>query len=140
MLKRNAHILLGENIGGGIQDNLSGRGRVRKLYGELIAVQILVDGIGIDHVLSEDHINFALFQSQDTGLVIRDDLNGDGLDGRLFTPVVRVCLEDGILIGDKLIQHIWAGSDVSLYAILGAAVFHGFRGDHGKRSGNTKLG
>lgn len=67
-----------------IQNNLSGRGWIRKFHGKLIAVQILINGICVDHIFSEDHINLTFFQSQDTGLIIRDDFHGDGFDGRLF--------------------------------------------------------
>ena len=44
-------------------------------------------GTTVDHIFSEDHINLTFFQSQDTGLIIRDDFHGDGFDGRLFAPV-----------------------------------------------------
>ena len=88
---------------GSIQNDLSGRSRVRKFYRKLIVVQILIDRVCIDHIFSKDHIDLTFFQCQNTSLIIRDNLNCNRLDIWLFTPVSRVRLENCILIRYKLV-------------------------------------
>ena len=114
---------------------MAGGGGVRQADCELVTVHILADGIGVQHILAEDQIDLPVLQRHDTGLVIRDNLDGDLPDGGLFSPVVFVALKDCVLVGDKIREHIGAGADIAIDSVLGAAVDHAVGGDHGEWGG-----
>ena len=118
---------------------MAGRGRLRQAHRKLIAVHILTDCVGIQHVLAEDQVNFPLFQSHDAGLVVRNDLDGDLLNGRSLAPVVLVTLKYGVFICDKICEHIGSCADVAVHAVLSAAVDHTVGGDHGKGADTAQL-
>ena len=124
---------------GGVHNDVPGRGGVRQTDREPVAVQILADSIGIDHVLAKNQVNLAGFQSHDTGLVVGNDLDRDLADGRSFAPVILVPLKHRIFIGHEIRQHIGTGANVAINAILRAAVDHAVGGDHGKGTDAAQL-
>ena len=124
---------------GGVHNDMAGRGGVRQTDRELVAVQILADRIGVDHVLAENQVDLAGFQSHNTGLVIGNDLDRDLADGRSFAPVVLVPLKHRIFIGHEIRQHIGAGANVAIDTILRAAVDHAVGGDHSKGTDAAQL-
>ena len=134
------HRLVPQNVMGGIEDNMAGGGGIRQADCELVTVHILADGVGVQHILAEDQIDLPVLQCHDTGLVIRDNFDGDLLDGGLLSPVVFVALKDRILVGNKIREHIGAGADIAVDSILGAAVDHAVGGDHGEGADAGQLG
>ena len=139
VLQRLTNRRVAQDLTGGVHNDMAGRGGVRQTDRELVAVQILADGIGVDHVLAEDQVDLAGFQSHDTGLVIGNDLDRDLADGRSLAPVVLVPLKHRVFIGHEIRQHIGAGANVAIDAILRAAVDHAAGGDHGKGTDAAQL-
>ena len=119
---------------------MAGGGGVRQADCELIAVHILADGVGVQHILAEDQIDLPVLQRHDTGLVIRDHFDGDLPDGGLLSPVVFVALKDCVLVGDKIREYIGTGADIAVDSVLGAAVDHAVGGDHGEGADAGQLG
>ena len=139
VLQRLTNRRVAQDLMGGVHNDMAGRGGVRQTDRELVAVQILADGIGVDHVLAEDQVDLAGFQRHDTSLVVGNDLDRDLADGRSFAPIVLVPLKHGVFIGHEIRQHIGAGANVAIDAILRAAVDHAVGGDHGKGTDAAQL-
>ena len=124
----------------GVQDNMAGGGGVGQANGELFAVHILTDCVGVQHIFPENQVDLTVLQCHDPSLVVRDDLDGDLLNGWRFAPVVLVALKDGVLVSDEVGEHIGAGTDVAVDPVFGAAIDHAVGGDHGEGPDAGKLG
>ena len=124
---------------GGVHNDVAGRGGVRQTNRELVTVQILADCVGVDHVLAKNQVDLTGFQSHDTGLVVGNDFDRNFADSRSLAPVVLIPLKYSVFIRHEIRQHIGAGANVTIDAILRAAVDHAVGGDHGKGTDAAQL-
>ena len=140
VLERLSHRCVSQNIVGGVQHNMPGGGGVRQAYGEPVTVHILADGISVQHVLAENQVDLLILQGHNARLVVGDDLDGDLLNCGRLTPIILVALKNGVLVSDKVREHIGACPDIAVDTVHRAAVDHAVRGNHCERTDASQLG
>ena len=140
MLQRLTHRDIAQNVVGSIEHDVARGGRVGQADGEFLAVHVLADRVRIQHILAEDQVNLAVLERHDARLVVRNDLDRDFLDGGRLTPEVFVPFKNRVLVRDKVGQYIRTGANVTVYAVLRAAVDHALWRDHRKRTDAAQLG
>ena len=115
-----------------IENDLSRRRRIGYGNAKLLTVAVLVESIGVNHIFAPDQVGFAFLQCENTRLIVGNDLDDNATEGRLFTPIILVALEDCVFVDDVFFQNPRAGTDKGRHAVFGGAVFHNLRADEGK--------
>ena len=140
MLERAADPDVGEELVVGVEHDLARGRRIGDRDAEPVGGAVLVERIGVDHVLAPDQVGLALFEREDAGLVVGNHLHHNAAEGGLRAPVVFVALEDGVLVDHVLDELPRTRAHEGGHAILRRAVLHDLRAHEGEGARHGELG